>query len=403
MRFTSLEDIVENLPCSYGADIGTYPTTVKVVKVSNIDDAGNFHGRFAERSFTPSELKHLLVKTGELLVVKSSGNEAKILSGKTAICDEPRDGKIVASNFLLRLRANAAAVWPRYLWYFLNSRQSKAFVRTIVGAFTYPNLNWSLYARHPIPLPSLPEQKRIAALLEKANRLRRTRRYARQLSDTFLQSVFLEMFGDPVANAKNWDIEPFEDSLEGIDAGVNFKPIGDNEPASPWRVLKVSAVTSGEFRPFESKPISPDVVAAKKLIVRKGDFLMSRANTVELVGAACIVRSAPPMVLLPDKLWRVKFAEESKLVPDYALILLQSREMRHRIGAVATGTSGSMKNITQEDVASLLLPVPPLPLQQKFTDIVRRFERLRAQQREAERQAEHLFQTLLHRAFTEGV
>ncbi len=120
-----------------------------------------------------------------------------------------------------------------------------------------------------LPLPEWAEQKRIAALLEKADRLRRTRRYARQLSDAFLQSVFLEMFGDLVTNAKLCDIEPFEDSLEDIDAGVNFTPIGDNEPTSAWRVLKGSAVTSGEFKPFESKPIRPDVMPSKKLIVQR--------------------------------------------------------------------------------------------------------------------------------------
>jgi type I restriction enzyme S subunit len=320
-------------------------------------------------------------------------------NGKCAVVRNLRNGIGFGSTEFHVLRATTQVLpeWLFYFWRFPKTREHAE--KNMTGTAGQKRVPSSFLERLDIPVPPLREQERITTLLEKADRLRRTRRYARQLSDTFLQSVFLEMFGDLATNSKGWDIEPFEDSLEDIEAGVNFKPIADNEPASPWRVLKVSAVTSGEFNPYESKPISPDIVPSKKLIVRNGDFLMSRANTVELVGAVCRVRTAPPMVLLPDKLWRVKFANASKLDADYALILLQNREMRRRIGSVATGTSGSMKNITQDDAASLLLPIPPLPLQQKFAGIVRRFERLRAQQREAQRHAEHLFQTLLHRAF----
>lgn len=62
-----------------------------------------------------------------------------------------------------------------------------------------------------------------------------------------------------------------------------------------------------------------------------------------------------------------------------------------------------MPNISKEKFMSVVLPVPPLPLQQQFVALVARHERLRATQREALRQAEHLFQTLLHRAFSEGM
>jgi type I restriction enzyme, S subunit len=161
----------------------------------------------------------------------------------------------------------------------------------------------------------------------------------------------------------------------------------------------ISAVTWGEFDPKESKLISKDEKFDDTSIVKKGDLLISRANTTELVGAVCLVSEKPSKVVLPDKLWRIKFLKSPSLLPEYTLHLLRQKYMRKIIGDLATGSSGSMKNISKEKTATLPVMLPPLSLQEKFAAIVRKFERVRRQQREAKRQAEHLFQTLLHRAF----
>jgi type I restriction enzyme, S subunit len=364
--------------------------TLAYVGLEHIEkESGNFAPDFRRKSET-------------LLATKFHFTPQHVLYGKL----RPYLNKVLLPDFegvctteILPLLPKSNVLERRYLYYILLSSAFVKWASRNVSGANLPRLDPQRLREYEIALPSVPEQQRIAGQLEKADRLRRTRRYALELGDTFLQSVFLKMFGDPATNSKGWDFESFEEFLEGIDAGVNFKPVAENDAASPWRVLKISAVTSGEFNARESKSISADVAPSNKLIVRKGDFLMSRANTAELVGAVCRVRNLPPKVLLPDKLWRVKFVEKSKLDPEYALILLQTREMRRRMGLVATGTSGSMKNITQEDAAALLLPIPPLPLQQEFAGIVCRFERLRVQQREANRQAKHLFQTLLHTAF----
>jgi type I restriction enzyme S subunit len=264
---------------------------------------------------------------------------------------------------------------------------------------TIGNLNLEQIRQFKIPFPPLREQQRIAERLEQADRLRRTRRYALELTDTFLPAAFLELFGDQNPAASSWPTAPLGDHIEAIEGGVNFNPVGENDPASDWRVLKVSAVSWSDFLAEESKPISPTESFSEKLIVQRGDLIMSRANTVELVGAVARVRTPPPKVLLPDKLWRLKLRTKS-LLPDYLLYALRGRVVRREIEIRASGTSGSMKNISKEDVRDLRLPVPPLPLQQKFAALVERVERLRAVQREALRQAEHLFASLLHRAFS---
>lgn len=265
---------------------------------------------------------------------------------------------------------------------------------------TIGNLNLEQVRQFKIPLPPPREQKRIATLLSRAEHLRRTRRYALELTDTFLPAAFLEIFGDQYSAGTQWPSAPLGEHLDAIEGGVNFNPVGENDVASDWRVLKVSAVSWSDFLAEESKPISPFESFSEKLIVQRGDLIMSRANTVELVGAVARVRTPPPKVLLPDKLWRLKFSAASQLLPDYLLYALRSKVVRREIEIRASGTSGSMKNISKEDVRELRLPLPPLPLQRKFACLVERVERLRFVQREALRQAEHLFTPLLHRAFS---
>lgn len=286
-----------------------------------------------------------------------------------------------------------------FLFYYLLKQRDHLIDSRTGGA--QPNISQDTIRNLEIPLPPLDQQKRLAAILSQADRLRRLRRYARELSDGYLQSVFLEMFGDPVSNPRGWEIRPLGDSIDGFEGGVNFPPLSEGEASSPWRVLKISAVTWGDFDPSESKPIRPDVKLDSSLIVRKGDLLISRANTTELVGAVCMVRNTPPKVLLPDKLWRVCFSKDSKLLPDYTLYALRQSGLRKIIGDLATGSSGSMKNISMEKARTLPIPLVPLPLQQKFAQVVQKTERLRAQQRESERQGEHLFQSLLYRVFRE--
>jgi len=214
MNSVKLEEIVDNCRTSYGFEAGELECNALVAKVSNITEAGHFHRDFESRSFTEQELEQLRAKPGDLFVVKSSGSKKRILSGKTAMVTSDSPTPLIASNFLLQLRPKFEYANPKYLWYYLNSSWSKAYVKTIVGAFTYPNLKWSTYRKHPIPLPPLPEQKRIAAILDAADELRTKRRESLRLLDDLIQSTFLEMFGDPVTNPMGWRRCKFGDYIQ---------------------------------------------------------------------------------------------------------------------------------------------------------------------------------------------
>ena len=283
----------------------------------------------------------------------------------------------------------------RWLYYTL----SALGLEKLNKAAAVPGLNREDAYRKQLLLPSLNEQKRIAAILDKADRLRRQRRFTQTLSDSFLQSVFIKMFGDPLSNSMNWNFTDLGLQLKNIDSGNSPVCEEFRRKHIEWAVLRLSAVTSGRFLPNENKILPSNVKPNPNYEVKTGDVLFTRKNTEDLVAACALVYEAPPKLLLPDTIFRFKLKDDSKMKNEFLWSLFNERKFRKAVQSMATGSAGSMPNISKDKLNSLQIPLPPLPLQEKFAEIVQKFERVRRQQREATRQAEHLFQTLLHRAF----
>ncbi|WP_158761561.1 restriction endonuclease subunit S [Streptomyces sp. NRRL S-146] len=138
-------------------------------------------------------------------------------------------------------------------------------------------------------------------------------------------------------------------------------PAGDGE----WGVLKVSAVQRGFFLPAENKVVRDSSLIFPSYEVKSGDLLMTRANTEDLVGLACIARTPPPRLMLSDKILRLVVDESAADSTFISLVLAQS-STRRQIWSAATGTSGSMKNISQTQISRLRVPDVPLGEQRRI-------------------------------------
>ncbi|MAK73552.1 restriction endonuclease subunit S [Halopseudomonas aestusnigri] len=254
----------------------------------------------------------------------------------------------------------------RFLYYYLLGR---GFDDVISGS-AQPQITGQGLTKIEIPLPPLPEQKRIAAILDKADAIRRKRQQAIQLADDFLRAVFLDMFGDPVTNPKGWDVKPLSAGIRSISSG--WSASGENRPCSDGEkgVLKISAVTSGVFKPEENKTVPLDQIpdGKKLLFPKRGDLLFSRANTRELVAASCIVMTDVEDVFLPDKLWLIE-TDQKKFLPEFLNYLLWQPRFKERLTSQATGTSGSMLNISKSKFEETDAFFPNMELQGKFKRI----------------------------------
>lgn len=316
-----------------------------------------------------------------------------------ALVDDCQYIGATASTGYCVLRPNKEKLDSKYLYYWVRSEYFINKMITLATGASYPAVSDKIIENSKIPLPPLNEQKRIAAILDKADAVRRKRQKVIELNEQLLRSVFLDMFGDPDSNLKGWNIEPLSKIISSLEGGKNVKPAESSLKAKN-RILKVSAVTSGVYRHNESKPLPADYVPPNSYFVKKGDLLISRANTAELIGASAYVHDTPDNIVLPDKIWKIKWKNMDDIDPVFIHFLLGQPAIRREISNRASGTSGSMKNIPKPKLLEIEIPLPPPAEQKKFGEIANVIYKMNNRFQSAKVNYENLFNSLAQRAFS---
>lgn len=310
-------------------------------------------------------------------------------------------GKVAMASARLAINQDIKALTPRddvlpeYLFWFLLSKASD--IEKMGTGATVKGITLNDIKAIRIPVPTLPEQRRIVDLLSRAEGIVRLRLEAEKKAAELIPALFLDMFGDPMTNPKGWPLRKVSAFVSRFEGGKNLQ--AGSEDGSPYRILKVSAVTSGRYRESESKPTPDGYVPPSAHIVRVGDMLFSRANTQELVGATAVVESTNGKTLLPDKLWRMVWAEPAE--PLYMHALFQSPHVRRELGKLSSGTSASMRNISQGKLFGMALPIAPHALQKRFAEQAKSARSIVAQQVAATSKAQATFDSLLTQVFSD--
>ena len=190
-------------------------------------------------------------------------------------------------------------------------------------------------------------------------------------------------FGLPVG----WEWVRFGAVVNGSEAGWSPTCIGSPRRPGHWGVLKVSAVSWGEFDATANKELPSDLIPKPEYEVKDGDFLLSRANTAELVARSVVVTVAESRLMLSDKIIRLDVSSQMNRV--FLNLVNNSSHAREHYAVNASGTSSSMKNVSREVVLALPVPLPPLAEQSRIVTRVTALRRLCAdlRQRLADRQS----------------
>ncbi|MGM9425867.1 restriction endonuclease subunit S [Hydrogenophaga sp. MI9] len=280
----------------------------------------------------------------------------------------------------------------RYLFRALETKVSEMLRRTVGGA--QPNINQGIVRELTIPLPPLPEQRRIAAILDQADTLRTQRRAALAQLDSLTQSLFLDMFGDPISNPKKFEVKSLSEVATFF--GGNSLPLGQEYFAQEggYFLMKVSDMNlPGNER---------EIVKCQGWSQGAG----SKASTCA-AGSIVIPKRGGAIGTNKKRITTRETVLDPNLMAIHPMPKLLDLEFLFQwllgfdLSSIASGSS--VPQLNKQDLAPLQVPLPPLPLQQTFATRVQAIEALKAQHRAALAEQDALFASLQQRAFAGGL
>lgn len=269
----------------------------------------------------------------------------------------------------LRLLSDIALL--KYLFHLLNSDRFEKDSIFHAAGIAQKNMSTEWLKKYIIPIPPLSEQQRIVSELDLLLGIIEKKKAQLKEYDQLAQSIFYDMFGDPVANEKGWEVKNVGELSSEMRYGTSRPACEDGK----YNYLRMGNLTNeGYLNLDDLKKINIPDNEIEKCIVRRGDVLFNRTNSLELIGKTCLFDLDKPMVIA-GYLIRVRFKES--ILPLYFARLFNLSEIKKKLRSMAKGAV-NQANINAKELASIIIPVPPLSLQQSFAEKIEAIERQKA-------------------------
>ena len=280
--------------------------------------------------------------------------------GTTAVIPQEYDGCNCASMMIIRRHPSFDSDW---LCFAMNSPLGRTRITDVQYGTAQKQFNISDAVDFLYPVPPLLEQRAIAVALSDVDALLggldRLLAKKRDLKQAAMQQLLTGQTRLPGFSGE-WKVRPLASAVASLDAGVSVnsvehgKPLRSGEPC----ILKTSAIFDGCFDPEECKLIDRRDIIRAKLSPRRDTIIISRMNTPNLVGEVGYVPDDFPTLNLPDRLWMTRFDPNSDVCARWLAYVMSSPQVKENIKGLATGTSGSMKNIGKGKLLALQLEFP---------------------------------------------
>ena len=355
----------------------------RYVRITDITENGGLNQDIKGPSGTPEDWEKYMLSEGDILFARSGATV-----GKTFLY-QGLHGKCIYAGYLIRFRPNPQISFSKYIYYYTKTSWYKLWVENKQNAVAQPNINAKQYGSElKIPLPPLPIQKRIAAILDAADAYRQKTKALLEKYDQLAQSLFLEMFGDPVTNPKGWEVVKLG-SVGTIDRGKS-KHRPRNAPellGGPYPLIQTGDVANSSGYITEYKTTYSELGLAQSKIWPKGTLCITIAANIAKTGILTFDACFPDSV--------VGFTASESTTNEYTQFWMSFLQQILEEKA----PESAQKNINLAILRSLDFPLPPIRLQEEF---VKRIKTLETQKQEAQtalQKAEDLFNSLLQRAF----
>jgi len=382
----ALEKLVQK-PIS--GEWGKEGNKVKVLRTTNFTNQGVIdYGDVVTRDISEKKIEQKKLINGDVIIEKSGGSPTQPV-GRVVYFDS--DEIFLCNNFTSILRPKKEIVFPKYLHYLLFANHSFGVVSYFQNKTTgIINLQLPRYLKEAkIPLPPLPVQEKIASILDDAAALRDKTEQLLIEYDLLAQSIFLEMFGDPVINRKGWEEERLK-NLGTLKSGgtPSRKKEGYFKGDIPW----ITTVALGERMIGYNNAveyITKEAInnSATKLIPKGSIMIGVRVGVGKASLIECDMCSNQDIISLIDIDKKI-----NKIFLLDVLFYFQKYFDSQKRGATIQGIKSST-------IKELSVIVPPLNLQNQFAEKVQLIERQKEIVRQELKESEDLFQALLQKAF----
>lgn len=252
---------------------------------------------------------------------------------------------------------------PEWVVLALNSPSLRLEAEKLSSGTTRKRITRKKLARLLLPVPPLDEQRRIVSYVGQCFAQIEAAVEPLEVASSHLATFRAALLQQAVAIGEERTVGEL---LEGIEAGRSFRCHAHAAPIDKWGVIKVSAMTWGAFREEENKEVLDESHVDARWEIQSGDLLISRANTSAYVGAAVLVSQPRPKLLLSDKSLRL-VPNRAEVSPAWLCCALNAPESREQMAVLATGTSDSMRNLSQDKLRAIRLRVPPMEEQDRLT------------------------------------
>ncbi len=363
-----------------------------VLKIKDISEHRKFKGIF--ESFVDESValksKSKFLRLNDTLILNAAHNADYVGSKQYRV--EPEVVGCLPTGEWLLVRATAGNILDGiYLNFWLRSDFARHQIKTLVkGIHLYPKD----VARLKIPLPPLPIQKQIAAVLEKADTLRQQCQQMEQELNALAHAVFLEMFGDYRTSDQSGFVKLGDcaDVCSGVTKGQKF----NGKPTSVVPYMRVANVQDGYLDLNEVKEIEARQSDIEKYALKLGDILMTEGGDHDKLGRGAIWQGEIDNCIHQNHVFRVRFV--NSYLPKFFEYLLQTQYAKQYFLKCAKKTTNLASiNITQ--LKSLPMPNASLKAQQKFVDYIAQLDALKAVAKKTTQYHEKTFNALMQRAF----
>jgi type I restriction enzyme, S subunit len=338
------------------------------------------------------DLKCTKVQEGDILISRMSDPIARA-------CIIPElEHDLISAVDLSIVRVDSSIADSKFIMFLCNSSIVREQAERLGRGTTRKRITRKALEKFQIPLPPLPIQKKIASILEKAESAREKRREANRLTDEFLKSTFLEMFGDPFFNEKKWPMDKIEQVCSHDNHAIKAGPFGSSLKKEIYReegfkIYGQEQVIKDDFSYGNYYISSEKYNELENYKIKAGDILISLVGTY---GKISIVPEKFEPGIINPRLMKITLNQDL-ILPIYFKFLLESEGMKVQINNLSHG--GTMGIINVGIIKSLRYPIPPMEIQIRFAEIIKKTERLKEKQCESEKKLDNLFNSLMQKAF----